>query len=944
MGVVEDIRLNIFSNSFYKKLEEYSRSGFETAKLLGQFYTNHIVIKNMLNSLVSKLSFPVDKISVIDPFCGDGRLIVEFIKVIALKSPKIKLEIVIWDIDNSGLNLAKENIIRTASECNVDIEIDAKNTDSFAAYYDYQAYFDICITNPPWSILKPQKHFAEQHSIEEQAAFNDVLTHYDSYLKEEFSTSQPTAKFGKWGTNMARCGVEVALKLVKEGGFCSIVSPASILSDQVSSRFRSWIFDNYTVYDIDYYAAEAKLYGNADISSITMLICASKRPHDIILRLFNDKLEFQEHNVNSLELGYIQRNDYVFPFESGVELISFLTLLENYPTLDSISRTSALKFGREIDETRIQERLCECGDIIFTKGYMVDRYALKISPVQYIDPQKCDKIPESVFKSKIVWRDVSRNTQKRRIKATIVPPGHIAGNSLGVAYLPSEDHYKLKYLLAIINSYIFELQARSMLVTNHVSAGVLKKIHIPPNADNVAPKIVELVDRRLNGDVSVDALLECEIAKAYGVDFETFISVINSFDLDEEEYSNLQGMAKIILRRKKAPMIYNHYAAKLSDLDMQIIDHVPPGGNWKNIPDSVPSQRLAQIRQSYKEGKGSRSTYYGRLRPEMPAYTINTYFTRPGNGCNIHYEQNRTLSQREAARLQSFPDNFEFKGSISSINTQIGNAVPPLLAFQIADAIPFKGMFVDLFCGAGGLALGFTWAGWKPIIANDIDVNAIATHNQNMICKTIVGDINSEEVIDTIVAECIKARIDNPGLPLFVIGGPPCQGFSTANTRRGADDMRNWLFKAYVNILQKIQPEGFVFENVKGILNLDKGAFFEMITNELKTTMDEIKINVVNSAQYGIPQRRERVIVIGGTSDFVESFHLMPITTIPGNAKENANLSDVPSVAEALSDLPPIGNSEDGSEREYLCEPHTNYQKLMRGDISPKEYLQKLKK
>ena len=103
-------------------------------------------------------------------------------------------------------------------------------------------------------------------------------------------------------------------------------------------------------------------------------------------------------------------------------------------------------------------------------------------------------------------------------------------------------------------------------------------------------------------------------------------------------------------------MIFNHYAAKLSDLDMHIVNCVPPGGNWKDIPETIPSQRLAQIRESYKAGKGSRSTYYGRLRPEMPAYTINTYFNRPGNGCNMHYEQNRTLSQREAARLQTFPD------------------------------------------------------------------------------------------------------------------------------------------------------------------------------------------------------------------------------------------------------------------------------------------------
>src|SRR5690349_7613196 len=131
-------------------------------------------------------------------------------------------------------------------------------------------------------------------------------------------------------------------------------------------------------------------------------------------------------------------------------------------------------------------------------------------------------------------------------------------------------------------------------------------------------------------------------------------------------------------------MIPNHYSAKLSELDLATALAIPPGGNWKNVPTSIPLKRLETIRQSYARGEGSRSTYYGRLRPEMPAYTVNTYFSRPGNGCHLHYDyeggQHRVISQREAARLQSFPDNFVFVGSKNSVSVQIGNAVPPLLA------------------------------------------------------------------------------------------------------------------------------------------------------------------------------------------------------------------------------------------------------------------------
>lgn len=389
-------------------------------------------------------------------------------------------------------------------------------------------------------------------------------------------------------------------------------------------------------------------------------------------------------------------------------------------------------------------------------------------------------------------------------------------------------------------------------------------------------------------------------------------------------------------------MIYNHYAAKLSDLDMMVVKCVPPGGNWKDIPESVPSQRLVQIRESYKAGKGSRSTYYGRLRPEMPAYTINTYFNRPGNGCNMHYEQDRTLSQREAARLQTFPDSFEFKGSLNAINNQIGNAVPVLLAYQIAKELPFKGQFVDLFCGAGGLALGFVWAGWKLIIANDIDKSAIETHKVNIGGETICGDINSEEVFQKIVDSVEQARIENPEMPLFVLGGPPCQGFSTANTRRGADDMRNWLFKSYAKIVKAIQPDGFIFENVKGITNLDGGKFFEMIKEELGQCVEKIKVNKINSVDYAIPQRRERVIIIGGNEKLVDDFSLIPLTAVYKDGQMGL-LPQIIGVEEALNDLPILEQAEDGSGYEYRTLAMTAFQKFIRGEISPDDYLNSYK-
>jgi DNA (cytosine-5)-methyltransferase 1 len=384
-------------------------------------------------------------------------------------------------------------------------------------------------------------------------------------------------------------------------------------------------------------------------------------------------------------------------------------------------------------------------------------------------------------------------------------------------------------------------------------------------------------------------------------------------------------------------MIHNHYSARLSELDLQIARSVPPGGNWKNIPTTVPSKRLEQIRLSYAQGKGSRSTYYGRLRPDAPSYTINTYFQRPGNGCHLHYdfqgEQHRVISQREAARFQSFPDSFIFLGSNTSIYKQIGNAVPPLLAFQIAQSIGEPGLFIDLFAGAGGLALGFVWAGWQSVIANDIEAAALETYARNIHDNIVVGDIRDPKIFDTIVSTAHRARAMHPNLRLFILGGPPCQGFSTAGKVRSMDDERNSLFNNYRDVVKAIQPDGFVFENVMGLLNMEGGKVFEQVQTALHSVTNHLSVWKLNAEQYGVPQRRKRVILVGQ-----QNHHEPLLTPLPLCNLENTQIQPI-TAYEAISDLPRLEPGQDGSSFEYISPAVGSFQQLVREIITPAEYV-----
>lgn len=138
-----------------------------------------------------------------------------------------------------------------------------------------------------------------------------------------------------------------------------------------------------------------------------------------------------------------------------------------------------------------------------------------------------------------------------------------------------------------------------------------------------------------------------------------------------------------IMRASGGDKVSLHECPRMSETDELIVRYIPPGGNYRNIPDEVSTGRMMKFKAT-----GGRTTTYGRLHPDKPSHTINTYFRRPNVGCNFHYEHNRLITPREAMRFQSFPDNFELIfSSQDERNTLIGNAVPPLMGRALAWAV-----------------------------------------------------------------------------------------------------------------------------------------------------------------------------------------------------------------------------------------------------------------
>lgn len=228
-----------------------------------------------------------------------------------------------------------------------------------------------------------------------------------------------------------------------------------------------------------------------------------------------------------------------------------------------------------------------------------------------------------------------------------------------------------------------------------------------------------------------------------------------------------------------------------------------------------------------------------------------------------------------------------------------------------------KPIVVELFSGCGGTSKGFEMAGYEIAMGVDIHEPSIKTFKHNHPnANTILGDI---KLIDPeLIKELIPHEID------VLIAGIPCQGFSLNNRKRHDGDERNFLYKEFIRFVKVMKPKIVMIENVSGIRSASGGSFVKSIEKEVGEALgSKVQSKLLYAPDYGVPQRRKRVIFIGiRGKDF--DFNKIKKTHGPGTNK------DYVTVREAIGDLPPIKAGEETNE--YIQDAISEYQKLMKKD------------
>ena len=231
-----------------------------------------------------------------------------------------------------------------------------------------------------------------------------------------------------------------------------------------------------------------------------------------------------------------------------------------------------------------------------------------------------------------------------------------------------------------------------------------------------------------------------------------------------------------------------------------------------------------------------------------------------------------------------------------------------------------KNTAINLFCGAGGCSLGFEQSGYQVLLATDIDRAAGQTYLANFKgTQFLKEDINNLD-FSSMLSMCEIA----PGELDILLGGPPCQGFSSAGLRFW-DDPRNSLLKSYAKALKTISPKWFLMENVEGLLTTKNGEYLHEAVKMFISLGYAIRVEKVYAHEYGVPQRRKRVLVVGNRIGIDFKFP-KPTTILTGRIFRNSDVT----LRHAIGTLPDA-SSDPSAKIEYQTEVSDEFEDYLRG-------------
>lgn len=813
--------------------------------------------------------------------------------------------------------------------------------------------FDIVVTNPPYKNLK-----AERGHYRTDGAYKADQAKYSSIAKI-------VSKGFQYSTdgilNLYKLFVEEILdRYANSAAFISLLIPASIMSDKTCGKLRRHIIEDMDLLSVKM-IREGSGYIDAQQALSTVLIRKGKKTAKVLVvkdfcRHPDDSAEVKAEDILDENTGNaifaLSNDEYIrlkkfraFPVVKDLDFVinlrGELDLTSDKKYITAVDTGYPLLRGRNIGYYELID---------------TDEHDFALEDFVVAAKKRC-----YIERERIICQQIANMHKERRVTFSFVPANHVLGNSCNfISVADNEFGIDIYALLGLFNTKIINWLFKLTSSNNHINNYEIDRFPIPvgsPYLNEISRKvrlylrdhntsIIDMIEtlaekaygitgtaelERVTGDPAVDGFcrdIACVFPDLDKADAEAILKgEKNVFSFGEGisafDKKTVDGITKKY-RSLYHGFILNHTTFKLSDLDLEMIKAVPQGGSWKDIPPETvkKSKRLERITQT-----GGRTTLYGRIDYDKPCYTITTYFNRPGNGTYVHPIHDRVISVREAARLQTFRDDYYFFGNKTQMLKQVGNAVPPVLAYQIGRRIVEKTgctRSIDLFCGAGGMTAGFKAAGISSLLGNDIEESACVTLKiNNPEIPVLCGDVTQESTKAAIEKAAKSGGAD------IICGGPPCQGFSLAGFR-AADDPRNQLFREFVDVVKRVDPKIIVFENVEGLLSYQGGKTYR----EVHTLFSELGYKTEGRSlmanDYAVPQKRKRVFIICTRND---------LGTEPGELYPKAITAEESQQTTARETIGDLENVDCSGTAAYIPGDESDILQFLKGKISYEAYV-----